>query len=80
LQVRYLRNKFTTPSQKLRMTNKRKLSAAGKNDVKAGIIRKHGTIAAFIRAEGFNAATVYSAIKNRRNGPTSRAIRALALR
>lgn len=62
------------------MPYKSKLSAGGPHDVKAAIIRKHGTIAAFARATGKSAATVYSAIKNRRNGPVSREIRELAFR
>lgn len=62
------------------MSHKRKISTPSANDVKAEIIRKHGTIAEFIRITGNSAGTVYAAIKNRRNGPKSKAIRALALR
>lgn len=61
------------------MSHKKKNPPVGPHDVKAAIIRKHGTIAAFIREHGKSAGTVYAAIKNRRNGPKSTAIRDLAL-
>jgi hypothetical protein len=51
----------------------------GPHDVKAGLIRKHGTIAEYIRASGRRPGTVYAAIKGRRNGPIARAIRREAL-
>lgn len=47
--------------------------------VKAGLIRKHGTIAAYIRQTGRKPGTVYAAIKFRRSGPESVAIRKEAL-
>lgn len=61
------------------MSNNTKNTLERRHDVKAAIIRKHGTIAEFIRVTGNKAGTVYAAIKNRRNGPKSEAIRKLAL-
>lgn len=57
----------------MRTSNKPKIQP-GLHDVKAALIRKHGTIAAYIRKSGNSAGTVYAAIKARRNGPKSRAI------
>ena len=52
----------------------------GAHEVKAALIRKYGTIAAYIRESGHRPGTVYAAIRNRRDGPISRAIKAEALR
>lgn len=67
-------------SHKTKISRRPLNNSNGPHDVKAAIIRKHGTIAEFIRSKSLNAATVYAAIKNRRNGPTSRRIRELALK
>ncbi|QYM80264.1 hypothetical protein K0B96_06525 [Horticoccus luteus] len=63
----------------MRKPHKKKSSPMG-NEVKAGLIAKHGTIAAYIRQTGHKAGTVYAAIKGRRNGPLSRLIQGEALR
>ena len=62
----------------MRPAHKQK-NTPGAHDVKAAIIRKHGTIAAYIRASGLKPGTVYAAIKHRRNGRLSRKIREEAL-
>lgn len=46
------------------------------NALKAAIIRRYGTIGAFAEVKGFKYATVCAALKFRRNGPESVAIRA----
>ncbi len=63
----------------MRIANKNKKPRSGRYDVKAAIIRKHGTIAAYIRATGKKPGTVYAAIAGRRDGPVSRAIKTEAL-
>lgn len=51
----------------------------GPNDLKAAVISRHGTIAAFIRSTGASKGTVYSALKFRRNGPEAQRIRRMAV-
>lgn len=62
----------------MRLPHKQK-KHSGDHEVKAALIAKHGTIAAYIRKSGHKAGTVYAAIKDRRNGPISRRIRQEAL-
>ena len=59
----------------MRTAHKQKLPEPGPFDLKAAIIRRHGTIAAYIRSTGKKAGTVYATIGGRRNGPKSIAIR-----
>lgn len=74
MQLRFLRNKFATLSHYMRSAHKPKKKTPP-NELKAAVIREHGTIAAYIRSSGRSAGTVYSALKNRRSGPVARAIR-----
>ena len=48
------------------------------NELKASVIRRYGTITAFAVAIGETRATVYSALKLRRDGKVARRIRARA--
>lgn len=57
------------------MTRKLKPLGTSPNTLKAAIIRTHGTISAFAAAKGFRRATVYAALKGRRNGAISLRIR-----
>lgn len=61
------------------MSSRRKTqNSPGPNELKASVIRRHGTIANFIRITGASKGTVYSALKYRRNGPEAKRIRELA--
>lgn len=55
------------------MSRKSKTDSA--NALKAKIVMRYGTISAFAAEKGLCRATVYAALKFRRNGATSRRIR-----
>lgn len=61
------------------MANRHKPKLTPGNELKASIIRRYGTIAAFAAHHEQKPATVYAALKFRRGGPVSRAIRAAAI-
>jgi len=60
------------------MSPRHKPKVSPGNNLKASIIRRFGTIAAFAAHHNEKPATVYAALKFRRSGPISRAIRAAA--
>lgn len=57
------------------MASRHKLKVSPSNALKAEIIRRWGTIDAFATAKEFRRSSVYAALKFRRNGPGSQAIR-----
>ena len=57
------------------MAHRHKLKVTPGNALKASIIRRYGTIDAFAKAKGHKVSTVYAALKFRRGGPVSVAIR-----